>query len=167
MKNQYVGDVNDFFKYSILEIIEKVLDKKIFVVWMLTKSEGMDIEYSEYKNRNISLYSKLQKIITSDKRNIKSIETIYDNYLYHSELLEKRTRKAYFDKVLEKSKTSDFIFFDPDNGISYDNSQSIKHLNWDEIQRFWNTGKDLLIYQHFRYLFSHVAHKIWELTVKE
>jgi len=151
MKNQYVGDINDFFKYSILEIIEKELGKKIFVAWMLTKSEGMDIEYSEYKNLNESLYSNLQEILISNKRNVESIQSIYTNYLYHSELLEKRKREEYFNEVEIKSQTSDLIFFDPDNGISY-TSDSIEHLNWDEIKRFWNDGKgkDLLIYQHFR-----------------
>jgi hypothetical protein len=150
MKNQYVGDVNDFFKYSILEIIDKILNKKIFVVWMLTKCEGMDIEYSKYKNKNPSLYLKLQKIITSNKRNVNSIESIYENYSYYSVLLEKRKRNEYFNNVEKKAESSDIVFFDPDNGISFNNAKSIKHLYWEEIKRFWNIGKDLLIYQHFQ-----------------
>jgi len=153
MKNQYVGDVNDFFKYSILEIIERELGKKILVVWMLTQSEGMDIEYSRYKDKNEILFSKLEKIISSNKRNIKAIEEIYTNYSYHSVILEKRTRSNYFNDVEEKSKksNSNLIFFDPDKGISYNISdKDNEHLYWDEIKRFWELDKDLLIYQHFK-----------------
>jgi hypothetical protein len=151
MKDQYVGDVNDFFKYSILETIGKVLGEKILIVWMLTKSEGMDIEYSQYKENNELLYSKLQRIISSNKRKVKSIEEIYTNYIYHSDLLEKRTRIKYFNDVEEKSKTPGIIFFDPDKGVSYNNAdKDIEHLYWDEIKRFWKPDKDLLIYQHFK-----------------
>lgn len=151
MKNQYIGDVNDFFKYNILEIIEKTLNKKILVAWMLTESEGMDIKYSQFKELNESLYSKLQNIISSNKRNIESIEEIYPNYIYHSKLLEKRNRNEYFNDLEEKSTKADIIFFDPDNGISFNNkNKENKHLYMDEIKRFWNKGKDLIIYQHFR-----------------
>jgi hypothetical protein len=151
MKDQYVGDINDFFKYSILETIEKTLNKKILVVWMLTKSEGMDIGYSHCKKYNEPLYSRLQKIVSSNKREVKAIEEIYKNYIYHSDFLEKRTRAEYFNDVEKKSKTIDVIFFDPDKGISYNNiDKDIEHLYWDEINRFWKLGKDLLIYQHFR-----------------
>ena len=150
MKNQYVGDVNDFFKYSILELFDKILNKKLLVVWMLTKCEGMDIEYSKYKNKNLPLFQKLQKLIKSNKRNIDSIESIYKNYLYYSVLLEKRKRKEYFAEIEKIAESSEIIFFDPDNGISFSNEKSIKHLYWDEVKKFWNKGKDLLIYQHFQ-----------------
>ena len=130
MKNQYVGDVNDFFKYSILEMIDKILNKKIFVVWMLTKCEGMDVEYSRYKDKNPSLYVKLQKIIDSNERKVTSIESIYENYSYYSVLLEKRKRKEYFDSVEKNAESSGIIFFDPDNGLSFNNAKSIKHLYW-------------------------------------
>ena len=120
---------------------------------MLTQSEGMDIEYSRYKDKNELLFSKLEKIISSNKRNIKAIEEIYTNYSYHSVLLEKRTRIDYFNDVEKISikSNSDLLFFDPDKGISYNISEKDnEHLYWDEIKRFWDIGKDLLIYQHFK-----------------
>ena len=151
MKDQYIGDVNDFFKYSILEIFEKEFKKKIMVVWMLTKSEGMDINYDELEQYNKNLFYKLQHIIKTNKRNIKSIQEIYPNYVYKTDFFQKRKRKKYFDEVKEESKDCNFIFFDPDNGISFnDNNKNIKHLYWSEIKEFWKSGKDLLIYQHFR-----------------
>ena len=151
MKNQYVGDINDFFKYSILEEIEKSLNKKILVVWMLTESEGMDINYEKLKNYNKHLYQKLQNIISSNKRSIKAIESIYKNYIYQSTFLEKQNRTEYFDEVKKKAEKCDLIFFDPDIGISYGaEEKDNEHLYWDEIKELWKTGKDLLIYQHFR-----------------
>ena len=151
MKDQYVGDINDFFKYSILEEIEKALDKKILVVWMLTKSEGMDIDYKDLEKYNEPLYKKLRGIISPNKRCIKSIESIYENYTYQSTLLEQINRTKYFDEIKEKAKKCDLLFFDPDNGISFGTKKKDnKHLYWDEIKELWKSGKDLLIYQHFR-----------------
>ena len=151
MKDQYVGDINDFFKYSILEEIEKALDKKILVVWMLTKSEGMDIDYKELEKYNEPLYKKLRDIISSNKRSIKAIESIYDNYTYQSTFLEKIKRVDYFKEIKDKAEKCNLIFFDPDIGISYGaEKKDNEHLYWDEIKELWKTGKDLLIYQHFR-----------------
>jgi len=151
MKDQYIGDINDFFKYSILEEIERSLKKKILVVWMLTKSEGMDIKYKELENNNKTLYQKLQKIISSNNRCIKSIESIYGNYTYQSTPMEKVKRQKYFDEIMEKTKDCNLIFFDPDNGILFNTKKKDnKHIYWDEIIEFWNKGKDLLVYQHFR-----------------
>jgi hypothetical protein len=149
MKDQYVGDVNDFFKYDLLETIEKTFDKEILVVWMRTKSEGMDIEYEKYAPFNPSLFSELQKIIKSNNRNIESIELIYSNYKYQSSFLETCDRTAYFSQVEAKSEKCDLIFFDPDIGISMrSDKKDTEHLYWDEIKKFWKLDKDLLIYQH-------------------
>jgi hypothetical protein len=151
MKDQYVGDINDFFKYSILEEIEKSLNKKILVVWMLTKSEGMVLDYKNLEEYNKPLYKKLRDIIFPNKRSIKSIESIYGNYTYQSDYLKKSNRTKYFDEVKEKAEKCNLLFFDPDNGISFGTKKKDnKYLYWDEIKELWKTGKDLLIYQHFR-----------------
>jgi chromosomal replication initiation ATPase DnaA len=144
MKNQYIGNINDFFKYSILETIEKSFDKKILVVWMLTKNERMDIEFNDLRKYNKELFQKL--------RCVKSIEAIYPKYKYQSTFLAKTNRMKYFSEVKEKAKECDLLFFDPDIGISFSSDKKDKeHLYWDEIKEFWepgNEGKDLIIYQH-------------------
>lgn len=157
MKDQYIGDVNDFFKYSILETFEKELNKAIMVVWMLAQSEGSDINYNQLEKYNPILFKKLQSIIKSNQRNITAIQEIYPKYTYKTDFLEKIKRKEYFKEVKEESenKKCNLIFFDPDNGILFNtNEKDVKHLYWDEIKDFWEWGKetkkDLLIYQHFR-----------------
>jgi hypothetical protein len=49
------------------------------------------------------------------------------------------------------------IFFDPDNGIEVKSvpkgrKRSSKYIYWDEIVQAFDTGKSLLIYQHFPYV---------------
>jgi len=47
MKNQYFGDINDFFKYDlVLSLIEKIENFKCFtLIPMLTKIIGTDTHF--------------------------------------------------------------------------------------------------------------------------
>jgi len=164
MKNQYVGDFNDYKKYSLIEIISEVLSEKILLAWMLTddnsRSHGNKLEYLENnKNErqlNPELFDKL-KSIDKSKREIKDVEKLLgDKYNYYSETLcdNKEERTKYFEALLLEAKEVGIVFFDPDNGIEvksvkFGNKNSSKYLYWNEIQQFADCEKDILIYQHF------------------
>ncbi len=49
MKNQYVGDVNDYLKYGLIRTLVKGRHLKAGVFWMLTdddkRGDGEKIEY--------------------------------------------------------------------------------------------------------------------------
>lgn len=170
MKNQYVGDINDYKKYSLIEIISEVLNEKILIAWMLTVDDGgkdgKKLKYLENnKNErelNPELFQKLEsigklKLIDKVECGIKDIEELFgDKYNYHSETLcdNKEERAKYFDALLVEAQKAGIVFFDPDNGIEvksvkYGNKNSSKYLYWNEIQQFSDCGKDILIYQHF------------------
>lgn len=40
MKNQYVGDVNDYRKYGLIRAIHSASGFRILVAWMLTRDDG-------------------------------------------------------------------------------------------------------------------------------
>ena len=63
-------------------------------------------------------------------------------------------RSRYLEGCLDIARGCDLVFFDPDNGIAvksklYGRKGSSKYLYWHEIERFWEDGHSLLIYQHF------------------
>lgn len=164
MKNQYIGDINDYKKYSLIEIISEVLNEKILFAWMLTdddaRTDGEKLYYLNNSNNerqlNPELFDKLKSIDKSSCR----IDTIQDllgeNYNYYSESLydSKDKRMNYFEALLIEAKKVGLVFFDPDNGIEvksvkYGNRNSSKYVYWNEIQQFAELGKDILIYQHF------------------
>ena len=164
MKNQYVGDINDYKKYSLIEIISQVLNEKILFAWMLTdydgRNDGKKLDYLQNKKNesqlNPDLFEKLKSI---DKKihGIKDVqELLGDKYNYYSETLcdGRDERAKYFEALLVEAKKAGLVFFDPDNGIEVKsvecgNKNSSKYLYWDEIQQFADWGKDILIYQHF------------------
>ena len=164
MKNQYVGDINDYKKYSLIEIISEVLNEKILIAWMLTdgdsRNDGNKLDYLENNRNDRQLNPELfDKLISIDKskREIKDVQELFgDKYNYYSKTLydNKEERTKYFEALLVEAKEVGMVFFDPDNGIEvksvkYGNKNSSKYLYWDEIQQFADCGKDILIYQHF------------------
>ena len=40
MKNQWFGDINDYYKYGFLRLIGKYTNLKIGICWMLTANDG-------------------------------------------------------------------------------------------------------------------------------
>lgn len=167
MKNQYFGDINDYKKYGLLRSIISHSKLKVLVAWMLTEDDGSTdgkfIEYLNYpdkwKHFDPELYAKTVELLNSSEvRGVSMIENT--NLLFGSQFFsilvpdqpEKRNR--WFYDLLSHSESSDLVFLDPDNGLEikskkYGTKDSSKFLYWHEVKSLWETGKSLLIYQHF------------------
>lgn len=164
MKNQYVGDINDYKKYSLIEIISEVLNEKILIAWMLTEDDGRNdgnkVDYLKNvrneRQSNPELFDKL-KSIDKNKRRIDEVQKLLgDKYRFYSKLLNdnEEERTKYIEALLIEAKKAGLVFFDPDNGIEVKsvkcgNKNSSKYLYWNEIEQFAENGNDILIYQHF------------------
>lgn len=165
MKNQYVGDINDYRKYDLLQILSDELKEKILIIWMLTQNDcrddGKKIKYlkdpEKWEEYNKTLFWELKNIV-SKGRNIENIQKLScfnksDKFEFHSDYLENdiKKRETYFNNAIEKAKTANIIFFDPDNGIEPKKKPENpeKYLRWSEIKRFWDIGKNILVFQYF------------------
>ena len=170
MKNQYVGDINDYVKYGLIHSIAKIFDEKILIVWMLTKNDNNDgnkIEYldnpKKYRQYNPVLFDELQKVVENKHKsdnidNIIAIEQnkLFKKYRFFNEFIKDdiKSRSIYFQKVNSLAIKYNTIFFDPDNGIEIQsckcgNKKSSKYIYWNEIQDIYKLKKNILIYQHF------------------
>jgi hypothetical protein len=63
-------------------------------------------------------------------------------------------RAKYFADVQSSLHDAALVFFDPDNGIEIEScppgrKNSSKYLAWSEIAATYNSGRSVLIYQHF------------------
>ena len=167
MKNQYFGDINDYRKYGLLRTLAGNGELKIAVCWMLTcddrGSDGRDTDYASQPNRwgtyDPDLYDSLaQALKSSSDRNVSWAEQhcLIPSATYFPDLLVDNLdkRNTYFADLQTTVRDSDLIFFDPDNGIEVRSvpkgrKGSCKYLYWDELARFYASGKSLLVYQHF------------------
>ncbi len=189
MKNQYVGDINDYKKFGLLRSILTVSNLNILVSWMLTPDDGSTdgniIGYLEdqeqWSGYDPQLYQAIKTLLNNNKtREVNLIETsnileqcdFYSNHVPDS----RSERDAWFNELLHRSNDNELIFLDPDNGLEikskrYGRKDSSKFLFHHEVSTLLERGKSLLIYQHFirekREVFiSRLLKKLQELSQK-
>jgi len=187
MQNKYTADIGDYSKYGLLRALLPK-DYKLGLVWYLVPDEqhlkdGRHINYlSENKFRycDPKLFEILQKIISSDKRNISVIEQskiLPENTVFFSEYLSYDNIKAntlsgrqerillrdkWLVRALETVKDCDVVFLDPDNGLETPSvkkhlKKAGKYVFYDEVKKFLSITDTLIIYQHFSRHGDHIS----------
>ena len=166
MKEQYVGDISDYRKYALLRALSFGGSNCIGVCWMLTPSDGSSdgnkLGYLEQTDRYRHFDAELFDILSHassepDRRRLQVIEdsntipgSAYFNGLLADDLASRRT---YMDGCLADFSGADLVFFDPDNGMETTlpkgRKNSSKYIYLEELATFYETGKSLLVYQHF------------------
>ena len=165
MKNQYVGDINDYVKYSLLRTLASIGRFDVGVCWMRTsddgRSDGGKTGYlgkpDQWRAFHPELFDALSQIVLNDRRrSLRSLETrrIVPSARYFSRLLTDTNRESYFERAESALNEANLVFFDPDNGmevpsIPIGRRGSSKYLYWSELSRFVGAGHSVLVFQHF------------------
>lgn len=167
VKNQYFGDINDYYKYGLLRILAEKIPGKISVCWMLTEddssTDGRRLDYLSKPNRwrkyDSQLFDKLREsvIINSSRDVVEALAVICrENVSFFNDILYDSVpdRKRYFQKLSNSLDDTELVFFDPDTGIApasmmKGKNKSSKYLFWSELKEIIDSGKSVLIYQHF------------------
>lgn len=164
MKNQYVGDINDYVKYAFLRYLMRA-GSEVTVCWMLTpddsRTDGNRREYLDkperYRHHDPELFDTLAGDLRQ-ARDIKSIEEgdILPNARFLSDPIEdlQEVRDAYFHRLFAALATRSLLFFDPDNGLDVatvrpGRRNSSKYLFRDELGAVLDAGHSAIVYQHF------------------
>lgn len=167
MKDQYFGDVNDYRKYGLLRVLLSKTGLTHTLCWMLTPSDGRSdgkfVDYLASPKRWQHLDPPLFEFLrtTVHEHGIRAVAEIEESSLlprttYHTRIVpdDRPERDQYFADFRDIARLSDFVFFDPDNGlevksVSKGQRPSSKYLYWDELENTYRNGNSILIYQHF------------------
>ena len=172
MKNQYVGDINDYKKYGLIRVLAGDGEHafRVGVFWMLTKdderNDGNILEYLNdpirWQHYDLPLFTKLHSIIhTHRKRTVSLVQKlgILPNATFVDKLLsdDVKLRKNDFSSALDSFNGHEIIFFDPDNGLEIKSKplgrkNSNKYLYFPEVMEAFDRGHSLVIYQHFPFI---------------
>ena len=163
MKNQYVGDIGDYGKYSLLSAFANA-SVKVGINWYLTDNDGSnDGKFTKYlENDALSdydpkVFSALKRIVDNHKndRSIKDVEKagiIKNARFYSVKVGAKEKRLEWFDNSLGVLGDSELIFMDPDNGLLVNDKVKGKTVDKyvlpDEIVKYYNTGHNVVYYCH-------------------
>ena len=167
MKNQYFGDVNDYRKYGLLRVFANQAAFNIGVCWMLTPDDerrdgnrtGYLDRHEEFARFDAVLFHKLHDCVRANgRRSVGLLERagLLKNTLYWDRLVPGSVpeRERWLNDMCDRFAKTDLVFFDPDNGVEvksapWQQSASPKHLYWRELERVFQRGHSLLVFQHF------------------
>ena len=168
MKNQYIGDVGDFGKYSLLKEFSEE-DIRIGINWYLTENDGSnDGKFTDYLDdesmrcRCPEVFDVLKGIANKHEKTVGDIQRsgIIKDALYFDELLKTSgkprereiQRNQWFSRSMDALAGAELIFMDPDNGLLESNDASKtgreKYVLPDEVASYFNKGHDVVYYCH-------------------
>ncbi len=163
MKDQYVGDINDYAKYQLLRLA-RLKFNLLVVAWMLTRGDrrgdGGRIRYlsqPHLRDEDPELFDALAPLVAGD-RCVAALERtgILEGCVFASEPIDRghEERAAYFANLRKHAGPDTLFFFDPDNGLEVPSvprhrSDAARYLFWNELAPFRDAGASALIYQHF------------------
>lgn len=167
MKEQYVGDVNDYRKYALLRALSRGEKIPLGVCWMLTppdgRTDGNKIQYlkqpAKWRFYDPLLFDALcsvTKIEGEDRLSSLEKSGILPNTCFFNVALDDdlRSRESFFAQASARLRNTQLVFYDPDNGIEIPSKpkghrNSAKYIYLDEIVATFAQGQSALVYQHF------------------
>jgi len=184
MKNHYVGEVKDYYKYGLIRHFSNEHKIKTAVCWMLTRDDGKGqgndrrfIDNEQWAHFDEDLYIKMKIFkdeILRDVRVVESKETkILENCVFNSNpidnkgnleahyYLEHEKRKEYFNHFIGISAECELTFFDPDTGpqVKYMSKPPEEYLYWNEAKQIYQKKKALLMFQFSRMNLTSIANR--------
>ena len=168
MKNQYVADIGDYGKYSLLRAFSDA-GVKVGVNWYLTDYDGStDGEIRGYLNKETFrqydpfVFDRLKQINESTNRTVEAIQNsdILSNVDFYDEVLSfdgtPKERKLKRNKWLNNSFSvlcdSELLFLDPDNGLLVRDNPSLKisdkYVLPSEVKAYWDANHNVVYYCH-------------------
>lgn len=152
MKDQYVGDVKDYFKYGLLRALNGN-GLPLLVCWMLTPPDGRThgsktayLHGRQFRHVDPELHDALDELVGSGDRRVAAIEA--------SSLL----RAGYVRTVAEARAVEgppSLVFLDPDQGFEVRSvrpgtARSAGYVYWSDAGALLDRGHSVLVFQHWQ-----------------
>lgn len=168
MKNQYFGDVNDYRKYGLLRALQGAGNLSLAVAWMLTPDDGSADggsrrylqEPGKWRHHDPLLFDHVSDALSDGTPPaVAMIEE--SSLLQRARFLsatvpdERSGRAQWGERLIAFTAGADLVFLDPDNGFEtrsggIGRKGSSKYAAWCEVERLWEAGSSVLVYQHYR-----------------
>lgn len=168
MKNQYIGDVGDYGKYSLLQAFVNA-GFKVGVNWYLTENDDSNdgkyityLNYDHMRQYNPEIFDTLKGIAVRQDKSIADIQnsSILPDAIFYDEQIDvngspkerEGKRRSWFEKSISVLADTELIFMDPDNGLMETGIASKlgaeKYIFPEEVERYYNEGYNVVYYCH-------------------
>lgn len=168
MKNQYLCDIGDYGKYSLLRAFTDA-GISVGINWYHTEDDDTNdgkfktyLSKDEYRGYDPLIFDELRKLNEKRKVIIDDIQQskIFSNTSFYSELLapvgtpKERAyqREEWFKNSIHALRDSDLIFLDPDNGLLISDNSGVKKAHKyalpSEVKAYYCMGHNVVYYCH-------------------
>ena len=168
MKNQYVGDIGDFGKYSLLRAFIDA-GVKVGINWYLTENDSSnDGKFTSYLQKDDlrwycpEIFDCLKQIAGNADKSVNDVQdsSILSGTLFYSAVLkpegnptERETeRYLWFQESLQAIAGAELVFMDPDNGLLESDDagrkDAEKYVLPSEVEGAFNAGHNVVYYCH-------------------
>lgn len=174
MKNQYVGDVNDFAKYGLLNWLTSSrassLGLRLGLVWYLTgdiaNRDGNRIQYlgrprpNVYSAADEALLERLAPIVRDGPRHISQIQErqiLPSDTAFFSPPVPSVNREGWFDDAMGATDGCDLVFLDPDKGLVMGAAGAPRsaYATFREVHKLYTRGQSVIVIQFLHRLRPH------------
>jgi hypothetical protein len=157
VKDQYVGDVKDYFKYGLLRALD-ANGLPLVVCWMLTAPDGSAdggrtnyLRDGRFRDVDPELHDALRVLVVAGNRRVVAIEA--------SSLLHGRYA-ATIEELCLLTLPPSLVFLDPYMGFEVGSARRRPdaYVYWDDVDALLAQGHSLLVFQHWQ-------RRPWEATL--
>ena len=113
--------------------------------------------FAEWEECDQQLFETLQNLVNEENRNVRAAEyqqLLPDTLPFNECRCDFASRANWLDDAVAATLEASLIFLNPDNGIREEhyqgNNDSPKHAYLEDLGRFFNRDKSLVVYHHFR-----------------
>lgn len=148
VKDQYVGDISDLLKFSLLHSLAQI-GYKIGIAWYYNpghdgRPDGLHREYCN-ESKWASLDPVFSALKTLTERSVAAVEQLSiwpkETFFYAVPVPHKRTRENWAQKMRESLERADLVLLDPDNGIG----TTRRHATLSEISSVRRPGRSIIV----------------------
>ena len=164
MQDRFIGDIGDFEKYGLLRALAGVHppeapELSLGVVWYKVPDLNIDFlkDPTGYRDCDPLLFNELNRVVQSNERTIAAIQHVPiwpkgTKFFGEPAVKRKPSRPddPWLDAAVEEIGKCELVFLDPDNGLENRSKDrcSREHCSYNDVQRLWERGASLVIYQH-------------------
>lgn len=168
MQDRYAGDIGDYGKIALLKALQ---DQGLSIGVNWYKAEALEAEKKadgtfkqedgkylipeELRQCDKTLAERLLNISCGSDRSIHALEKakLIPEAVYYNESVTVSQRTEWHLRALEKLKSADIVFVDPDNGmlvksVGKKSARSVKYTFYEEVRDYVLQGQSVLIYNH-------------------
>ena len=165
MQDKFVGDVGDFGKYGLLRTLAGIEPKakpgyRLGIVWYLRPEVKLRyLRKPEFHSYDEDLCGVLLDIVDGQTRTVKEVKSREilgeDAVFFTGHVPNRSKRREWLCRALEKTRDTQIVLLDPDNGldpceVEEKKQLSTKHAYLNEVRPFVQRGQTVVVYQSYR-----------------